>query len=152
SSARLICRMVLWAPVPSWPTTEYFPIRLMLIRWPHPARPNRRIISEIRAAGQGEMHMNDARAGELEALTRAYGRDVFARLNRGGPLLFSPAWFDDLLMGWSMADEAVKVQLFRFIDALPLLKSPESVARHLREYFHEIGPRLPGWMRLGLRL
>jgi RHH-type proline utilization regulon transcriptional repressor/proline dehydrogenase/delta 1-pyrroline-5-carboxylate dehydrogenase len=72
-------------------------------------------------------------------------------VNRSGPLIFSPAWLDDLLMGWSMADEAVKVQLFRFIDALPLLKTPESVARHLQEYFAVIRSRLPGWMRLGLR-
>src|SRR5262249_931570 len=74
------------------------------------------------------------------------------RLTRGGPPLFSPAWLDDLLMGVSMADEAVKVQLFRFIDALPLLKTPESIARHLREYFTIIKHRLPGWMRFGLRL
>src|SRR5262245_36119848 len=96
--------------------------------------------------------MTEAAAGELEALTRAYGRDVFARLNRGAPPLFSRAWLDDLLMGFSMADEAVKVQLFRFIDALPLLKTPESIARHLREYFAVIQHRLPGWMRFGLKL
>jgi RHH-type proline utilization regulon transcriptional repressor/proline dehydrogenase/delta 1-pyrroline-5-carboxylate dehydrogenase len=96
--------------------------------------------------------MSEAAAGELEALTRAYGRDVFARLSRSGPPLFSRAWLDDLLMGFSMADEAVKVQLFRFIDALPLLKTPESIARHLREYFAVIKHRLPGWMRFGLKL
>ncbi len=56
------------------------------------------------------------------------------------------------MMGLSMADEAVKVQLFRFIDALPLLKTPESIAKHLQEYFAEAGPRLPGWMRFSLRL
>ncbi len=95
--------------------------------------------------------MREDGGGGPEALTRAYGRDIFARLNRSGPLIFSPAWADDLLMGWSMADEAVKVQLFRFIDALPLLKTPESVARHLREYFAVIQQRLPRWMRLGLQ-
>src|SRR5438552_2217220 len=96
--------------------------------------------------------MQDGQGSDLDTLTRAYGRDVFARLSRSGPPLFSPAWFDDLLMGWSMADEAVKVQLFRFVDALPLLKTSESIARHLREYFEVIRPRLPGWMRFGLRL
>ena len=96
--------------------------------------------------------MADARFAEIETRTRAYGREVFARLNRQGPLLFSSAWLDDQMMGLSMADDAVKVQLFRFIDALPLLKTPESIAKHLREYFAEAGSRLPGWMRLGLRL
>ncbi len=36
-------------------------------------------------------------------------------------------------MEWTMGNEAVKVQLFRFIDALPLLRSPAQISRHLRE-------------------
>jgi RHH-type proline utilization regulon transcriptional repressor/proline dehydrogenase/delta 1-pyrroline-5-carboxylate dehydrogenase len=50
-------------------------------------------------------------------------------------------------MGWSMGDEAVKVQLFRFIDALPNLKSPEDVSTHLRDYFRQANGSLPAWVR-----
>jgi RHH-type proline utilization regulon transcriptional repressor/proline dehydrogenase/delta 1-pyrroline-5-carboxylate dehydrogenase len=88
---------------------------------------------------------------ELEALTFRYGREIFARLDRRGPLLFTPSWWDDRLMRWSMGDEAIKVQLFRFVDALPLLQTPASIARHLREYFAQADGHLPGWLRLGLR-
>jgi RHH-type proline utilization regulon transcriptional repressor/proline dehydrogenase/delta 1-pyrroline-5-carboxylate dehydrogenase len=87
----------------------------------------------------------------VERLTRAYGHDLFARLDRRGPVLFSPGWFDERMMEWSMADEAVKIQLFRFIDALPLLHTPSQITRHLREYFEEAGPALPGWIRFGVR-
>jgi RHH-type proline utilization regulon transcriptional repressor/proline dehydrogenase/delta 1-pyrroline-5-carboxylate dehydrogenase len=52
------------------------------------------------------------------------------------------------MMAMSMADEAIKVQLFRFIDALPLLKTPESIARHLQEYLGEVGEKLPGGFRM----
>src|SRR5262249_14262412 len=45
----------------------------------------------------------------------------------------------------------VKVQLFRFIDVLPLLKQPVDITRHLREYFQEAEESLPGWMRRSLR-
>src|SRR5262249_31597075 len=45
----------------------------------------------------------------------------------------------------------VKVQLFRFIDALPQLQSAGSITRHLREYFHETRDRLPGWALFGMR-
>ena len=55
-------------------------------------------------------------------------------------------------MDWTMGDEAVKVQLFRFIDALPHCTSPETItpppARILRR-----GPRSParlGTLRLAL--
>src|SRR5947209_20218528 len=88
---------------------------------------------------------------DVEALTQDYGREIFARLERRGPLLFSPAWFDERLMEWTMGNEAIKLQLFRFIDALPLLHSPADVNRHLREYFAEAGTQLPGWLRFGLR-
>ena len=88
---------------------------------------------------------------DLEALTRDYGREIFARLERTGPVVFSPGWFDDRLMEWTMGNPAVKVQLFRFIDALPLLHSAPEVSRHLREYFAEAGPDLPAWLRAGMR-
>src|SRR5260370_23908621 len=60
-------------------------------------------------------------ATDLEALTQDYGREIFARVGRQGPFLFSPAWWDERLMQWTMGDPAIKVQLFRFIHALPLL-------------------------------
>src|SRR5262249_16284522 len=92
--------------------------------------------------------MQDA---ELEALTQDYGREIFARLGGERPFLFTPRWWDDRLMGWGMRDEAVKVQLFRFVDVLPMLPSPAAIVRHLREYFAE-ADGVPVWLRLGLRL
>jgi RHH-type proline utilization regulon transcriptional repressor/proline dehydrogenase/delta 1-pyrroline-5-carboxylate dehydrogenase len=83
----------------------------------------------------------------IEDRTRAYGRDIFARLDRRGPPPFTPSWLDDRLMQFTMGDEAVKVQLFRFIDALPSLQSSKEIATHLREYFQEAGEHLPPWLR-----
>jgi RHH-type proline utilization regulon transcriptional repressor/proline dehydrogenase/delta 1-pyrroline-5-carboxylate dehydrogenase len=91
--------------------------------------------------------MTSAPKVDLDARARAFGQDIFARLDRRGPTVFTPAWIDDQLMQLSMGDEAVKVQLFRFIDALPSLHSPEEVSRHLKEYFAEAGDYLPPWMR-----
>src|SRR5688500_13092519 len=87
----------------------------------------------------------------LEELTRAYGQEIFARVSQRNPLLFSPRWIDDRLMDWTMHDEVVKVQLFRFIDALPQLHTSETVTRHLREYFEETRDHLPSWARVGMR-
>jgi len=89
--------------------------------------------------------------GNLEQRTLAYGREIFARMNRAGRVPFSPAWFDDILMNWTMNEEALKVQLFRFIDTLPLLRDPEEIAGHLREYLQQAGGHLPWWVRLGAR-
>ena len=93
----------------------------------------------------------DNRKSTIDELTFAYGQELFARVDRRGPILFSPSWWDERIMEWTMADEAVKLQLFRFIDVLPLLRSPPTITRHLREYFEEAGPALPRWARWGLR-
>ena len=90
-------------------------------------------------------------AAQVERLTQAIGHDLFARLDRRGPAFFTPGWLDQRLMEWSMADEAVKVQFFRFIDVLPQLKTPEQICRHLREYFEQARAGLPAWARLGAR-
>jgi len=91
------------------------------------------------------------RTADVEALTHRYGREIFARLHRAGMVPFGPSWWDERLMEWSMGDESVKIQLFRFVDVLPLLHSPETIARHLREYFGEARENLPGWLTFGLR-
>jgi len=88
---------------------------------------------------------------DLERQTRAYGEELFARIDRCPPVLFSPRWWDDRLMALTMHDETVKLQLFRFIDALPLLHTPESISRHLIEYFAETAEDLPPWAKKGMR-
>jgi proline dehydrogenase len=42
--------------------------------------------------------------------------------------------WDDKLLAWAMASPGLRVQLFRFIDTLPALRSKPEVARHLQEY------------------
>src|SRR6516225_9077204 len=94
---------------------------------------------------------NDQRKADVEALTHGYGREIFARLSHATVVPFTPSWWDERLMEWSMGDEAVKLQLFRFVDVLPMLHSPETISRHLREYFGEACEHLPGWLTFGLR-
>jgi RHH-type proline utilization regulon transcriptional repressor/proline dehydrogenase/delta 1-pyrroline-5-carboxylate dehydrogenase len=91
---------------------------------------------------------NDDR--DVEDLARAYGRDIFARVKGASSVPFGPEWWDQRMMEWTMGNDALKVQLFRFIDVLPLLKSAPGIARHLREYFAEAGPHLPRVARLGV--
>ncbi len=87
----------------------------------------------------------------LEALIHAKGLDLLnrARSNRSG--LLSAAFWSDKLMDWSMKDEAFKVQLFRFVDAFPMLKTPESVHEHLVDYLTQPGVKLPPGLDLGLK-
>ncbi|QJW99785.1 L-glutamate gamma-semialdehyde dehydrogenase [Frigoriglobus tundricola] len=89
---------------------------------------------------------------DLDTRTKEFGREIFARLDRQGPVLFTRAWLEDKLMGLGMHDPALKVQLFRFVDTLPYLKRPEEVSRHLREYLNEARDEVPWWVRWGTKV
>lgn len=88
----------------------------------------------------------------VESRTQEIGEELFDRLEHRRPSLFHGQWWEDRLMGWAMADESVKVQLFRFIDVLPMLRDHQSIAGHLEEYFEHVKDRLPWAARLGLNL
>ncbi|MEZ2304924.1 MAG: L-glutamate gamma-semialdehyde dehydrogenase [Microcoleus sp.] len=51
--------------------------------------------------------------------------------------------WDDKLMDWAMASPGLRVQLFRFIDCLPALRSKPEIARHLQEYLTAEEVELP---------
>ncbi|QEH36110.1 1-pyrroline-5-carboxylate dehydrogenase 1 [Aquisphaera giovannonii] len=87
----------------------------------------------------------------IEERTREIGRDLFRRIGRG-PRPWQRGWWDDRLMDNTLSDPQVRVQLFRFIDALPALRAPASVRTHLEEYLAEAGDRVPAWLRLAVRL
>lgn len=94
--------------------------------------------------------MSDADA--VEQLTREVGRYLWSHLERRTPSVFERRWWDDRILSWAMADESVKVQMFRFIDVLPTLRSRESITRHLQEYFDEVATHLPRAARLALEV
>ncbi|MEP3480804.1 MAG: proline dehydrogenase family protein [Fuerstiella sp.] len=88
----------------------------------------------------------------VESRTQEIGEELLGRLEHRSPSLFHGQWWEDRLMNWAMADEAVKVQLFRFIDVLPMLRDHQAISRHLDEYFEHVKDRLPWAARLGLNL
>lgn len=97
-------------------------------------------------------HLNELELTKIERTTREVGREIFARIDDRRPSVFERRWWDDALMSWAMQDDSVKVQMFRFVDVLPMLSTSEAVARHLQEYFAEVSQYLPGAARLGLKL
>ncbi|MEQ9238087.1 L-glutamate gamma-semialdehyde dehydrogenase [Coleofasciculus sp. E2-BRE-01] len=51
--------------------------------------------------------------------------------------------WDDKLLAWAMSNPGLRVQLFRFIDALPALQSKTEIARHLQDYLGDESVELP---------
>ena len=88
----------------------------------------------------------------VEQRTQEIGHSLLEKLEHRSPSMFHGRWWEDRLLNWAMDDQAVKVQMFRFVDVLPMLKDHTSIARHLEEYFQEVRDRLPLAARLGLDL
>ena len=110
---------------------------------PQPAKP------AAAAADPGRAIVTDP---ALEALIQKKGAQ-FLELSRGAKSgMLSAAFWSDKLMDWSMKDEAFKVQLFRFVDAFPTLKTSESIYDHLNDYLSQPGVTPPPGFNLGMSL
>lgn len=94
--------------------------------------------------------LNDSQLAQIEQSTRQIGQYLFDHLAASAPSVLDRRWWDDRIMAWAMRDESVKVQMFRFVDVLPMLSTSEAVTRHLHEYFQEVSEYLPSAVRLGL--
>jgi RHH-type transcriptional regulator, proline utilization regulon repressor / proline dehydrogenase / delta 1-pyrroline-5-carboxylate dehydrogenase len=82
------------------------------------------------------------RAGERRLIDRETSRLArrMAELGAGRParLFQLPRW-TDRMMHWAMDRPAFKAQLFRFVDVFPTLDDHRAVARHVSEYFTNVG-------------
>jgi RHH-type proline utilization regulon transcriptional repressor/proline dehydrogenase/delta 1-pyrroline-5-carboxylate dehydrogenase len=86
---------------------------------------------------------------ELERRIQARGRELFQLVSGETPSLFRSDWWTGKVLEWAMHHEEFKVQLFRFVDVLPVLTSEEALWRHVEEYFGAEGGDIPAVLRWG---
>ena len=55
--------------------------------------------------------------------------------------------WDDKLLAWTMSNPGLRVQMFRFIDCLPALRSKPEIARHMQEYLGDASVELPSALK-----
>ncbi len=80
---------------------------------------------------------------DREARILALGGELLtkARAHKAG--LLSSQFYSDALMEWSMKDPNFKVQMFRFVDCFPQLKTPDQIFDHLNDYLTQPGVTVP---------
>jgi RHH-type transcriptional regulator, proline utilization regulon repressor / proline dehydrogenase / delta 1-pyrroline-5-carboxylate dehydrogenase len=74
---------------------------------------------------------------------RQIGQDLLERARGHKAGLLSAQFYSDALMNWSMKDPVFKVQLFRFVDCFPVLRTAEDVFDHLQDYLSQPGVTVP---------
>ncbi|MDL2279817.1 proline dehydrogenase family protein, partial [Desulfovibrio sp. OttesenSCG-928-G11] len=89
---------------------------------------------------------------ELEQKIVARGKEFFASISGEKSSIFSKSYWTDKVMDWSMKNEDFKVQMFRFVDVFPYLNTPQSLQRHMREYFADVSNEAPTVLRMSAKL
>jgi RHH-type transcriptional regulator, proline utilization regulon repressor / proline dehydrogenase / delta 1-pyrroline-5-carboxylate dehydrogenase len=83
---------------------------------------------------------------KIEAQTQAIASQLLAATTEKRSLfakLRDKFRWDDMLLGWTMENPSLRVQLFRAIDCLPSLTTKAQIARHLQEYLSDAAVELP---------
>ena len=81
-----------------------------------------------------------------EVQTQAIARELLTATQQKGNLfaqMRDNLRWDDKMLDWAMSSPGLRVQLFRFIDCLPALRSKAEVASHLQEYLTTEEVELP---------
>lgn len=71
------------------------------------------------------------------------GQEIFRHMDANPPAVFSRKGWNAMLMNLALSAPELKVQLFRFVDVLPALATPEQLVSHIREYFLDEALPLP---------
>lgn len=87
---------------------------------------------------------------ELEERIKEIGAVIYSSAAGAVPSVFDKKRWQGKVMEWVMKDEAFKIQLFRFIDVLPALKTDALVVRLLKEFFGEES-HIPNLMKRGIK-
>ena len=86
----------------------------------------------------------------IEPAVRAKARELFSLIAQSKTSPLSSERWQSEIMNWAMADERLKVELFRFVDVFPTLRTGADIDRHMREYFEQPDLATPRLMRMGL--
>ena len=115
-------------------------------RKPAPARPQ---TAAAPAAPQGRAAARDP---AFERRVQELGAEFLGQAREAGAGVFSGSLsvFKDKLMDWAMQDEAFRVQLFRFVDCFPTLRTSDAIYDHLTDYLSQPGVKPPPGFELGM--
>ncbi len=79
-------------------------------------------------------------------------RSLYRRAAQHKPSIFEAQDWLGKMIEWSLANESLRVALFRFVDVLPSLDSAADIGRHLEEYFAKVDHAFGGLVFLAQAL
>jgi len=96
--------------------------------------------------------VDKATAARIEARTQVLGRELLRWSLAAQPGVLSTTYWAEQAGEWVLADDDLKVRLFRLVDCMPMLDDPAAVDRHLKEYLDDDTlDKLPTLLRTALQ-
>jgi RHH-type proline utilization regulon transcriptional repressor/proline dehydrogenase/delta 1-pyrroline-5-carboxylate dehydrogenase len=123
----------------------------LLGRTPHAPATTPRVVVRADANGTSSSLPQTPADAQREARVLALGTEMLTRARAHKAGLLSAQFYSDALMDWSMKDPNFKVQMFRFVDCFPQLKTPEQIFDHLNDYLSQPGVTVPGVIATALK-
>jgi RHH-type transcriptional regulator, proline utilization regulon repressor / proline dehydrogenase / delta 1-pyrroline-5-carboxylate dehydrogenase len=99
---------------------------------------------------EGQGSEGQSSDGRYESQTQAIARQLLSATKENRNFLSQmrdQMRWDDKLLGWTMSNPGLRVQMFRFIDCLPALQSKPEIARHMQEYLGDPSVELPAALK-----
>jgi len=87
---------------------------------------------------------------KLEVRTQELGKKLFDLSSESTMSLFDKGFWSGKMMDWSMQNHEFKVQMFRFVDVLPVLNESAQVNKHIKEYFLDDEIKIPMTMKAAM--
>jgi RHH-type proline utilization regulon transcriptional repressor/proline dehydrogenase/delta 1-pyrroline-5-carboxylate dehydrogenase len=89
--------------------------------------------------------------GQVDREVLSLGQRLHEEMAGQTPGVFDRAYWEGRLMEWAMRDPSFKVDLLRFVDALPVLQTTDQIASHVREYLLKEGRDVPAILNFALK-
>ncbi|MBN4077386.1 proline dehydrogenase family protein [Sulfobacillus acidophilus] len=80
------------------------------------------------------------------------GREIFAKIENEKPGIFDANYWQGALIDWVLKDPGFKIDMFRFVDVLPVLKDSKQIQEHVKEYLLKKNREIPLFMGAALKI
>src|SRR5258706_5835027 len=79
------------------------------------------------------------------------GQEIWREMQGEVPGIFNKDFWQGRILEWAMKDPSFRVDLFRLVDVLPVLKTRKQVWLHMRDYLIREGRPLPTVLSAALK-
>src|SRR3954463_5137576 len=93
----------------------------------------------------------DPKHSNLNPAVLKLGQEIWRDMRGEVPGIFNKDFWQGRILEWAMKDPSFRVDLFRLVDVLPVLKSRKQVWHHMRDYLIREGRPLPTVLSAALK-